>query len=116
MSQTPKLLKHYQRIASLWPADPMRPQGAFTKAIAWRENNTKALSPEQAQAELRNVNALYSLLDNRYQKKYPLSPKILAPQSNPNHYNDLIAELEVAPNRSWFENFMASFKGKIRMS
>lgn len=47
----------------------MRPEGAFTRAIAWREKAAETLSPSEAQAELRNVNALYSLLDNRYQRK-----------------------------------------------
>ncbi|KIV99875.1 uncharacterized protein PV09_08542 [Verruconis gallopava] len=111
MSRT-LLTKHYQRIASLWPKDPMRPDRVFSKVLEHREKHLA----DAGQAELRNINALYSLLDDRYSKKYPTPKHVLSPQSNPNHYIDLIAELEKAPTRSWWDNFVTNLKGRIRFS
>jgi cytochrome b pre-mRNA-processing protein 6 len=64
--------------------------------------------------ELANVNALYTLLENRYSKKYPISPAVLKPTSNPEHYDLLMADIEAAPNKSWLQAKIDQWKRKIR--
>jgi hypothetical protein len=40
---------------------------------------------------------------------------MLHPKGNPDYYDKLIKELEVAPQRNWLSNFLSSWKGWIRM-
>ncbi|KAF2433718.1 hypothetical protein EJ08DRAFT_628366 [Tothia fuscella] len=108
--------KHYSRILQSWPKDPLRPEVSFQKVIERRLAAAQTVSPESEATELRNINALYSLLDNRYRKKYPAPARLFKPTSNPAYYDDLIHELSQAPNRSWLQRFMTKLKGTIRLS
>ena len=86
------MLKHYQRILTSWPVDKLRPEVSFQKALQRRidtrlketdsarslQNNIVANEaqvtvptpkPFDEKGELEQVNALYSLLENRYTKK-----------------------------------------------
>ncbi|KAL9609572.1 MAG: hypothetical protein Q9167_005665 [Letrouitia subvulpina] len=87
--------------------------------------------------ELEQVNALYSFLENRYSKKvrpkplspllfytnviwthflqYPLSDKIMKPQSDPIHFERLLKELDEAPNRPWWQMQWLRLKGMVRL-
>jgi len=65
-------------------------------------------------AEMEQVNALYSLLGNRYTQKYPISGSLMKPARNPTHYTDLIKELEEAPDRSWWGRMTNRWKGFLR--
>lgn len=84
-----------------------------------------------SEAQLKQVNALYSLLENRYQTKvrdgharssfwkltatqYRIAGNLMRPKSNPTHYTDLMKELEEAPNRSWFGRIGKKLGGLIR--
>lgn len=125
------------RLLSLWPKDALRPNQSFTKVIEYRgapygvkplqpldpesskPSNVKAVSAPPAatvnsNVDLANINALYSLLDNRYSKKYPLSPDVLKPTSNPKHYERLMEEIERAPTKSWWQAKLDEWKMKIR--
>ncbi|KAJ4348326.1 uncharacterized protein N0V89_009700 [Didymosphaeria variabile] len=135
MSQ-PTTVKHYTRILSLWPKDSLRPNLPFTRTIERRATpyGVKPVSPpvedaknsdtsagkpapiakSSPQAELPQINALYSLLENRYSKKYPISPGLLKPTSNPEHYDRLMEEIERAPKKSWLQAKMDEWKMKIR--
>jgi len=62
------------------------------------------------------LNALYSLLENRYSSMYPTSPEMLRPQSKPEYYEDLAAEMEEAPKRGWWAQKMLRLKGMIRLN
>jgi len=93
-----------------------------------------ANSPIDEKLELEQVNAIYSLLENRYTRKvwlqfgyeiekethsltckqYPISGSLMKPASNPTHYTDLIKELEEAPQRSWFSTMTNKWKGFLR--
>ncbi|KAF2399843.1 hypothetical protein EJ06DRAFT_530633 [Trichodelitschia bisporula] len=110
------IAKHYARIAAQWPKDPLRPTVSFQKLLEARAVATEKLPVGQEAVELRNVNALYSLLDDRYAKKYPIPPRLLNPTSNPTHYQDLITELEEAPNRTWLQRLVNRWKGVVRFS
>ena len=47
-------------------------------------------------------------------EQYELSDKIMKPTSNPTYYEDLMKELEEAPNRSWFQQQVNKWKGALR--
>ncbi|KAJ9666018.1 hypothetical protein H2201_003929 [Coniosporium apollinis] len=133
---TSNIAKHYARIISLWPKDLLRPTVSFQAALQKRipqdpasssSSSTHPTPPREAsvplskspidpKAEERNINALYSLLDNRYSKKYPVSDSLLKPKSNPTYYDDLIRELEQAPDRNWFQRTLNKWKGFLRLS
>ncbi|KAF4622790.1 hypothetical protein G7Y89_g14235 [Cudoniella acicularis] len=120
--------KHYLRALSRWPKDPLRPDCQFQDIMQKRidrkflpskpkEGEDKPLVAPSAineKAELEQVNALYSLLGNRYTQKYTLSKEFMKPASNPEHYTNLIKELEEAPTRSWWGNVLNRWKGAVR--
>jgi cytochrome b pre-mRNA-processing protein 6 len=132
-----KIAKQYARLLALWPQDALRPTLPFTRAIERRglpyglkplEPASEAPQPKTPppatpaptaatpQLEHAQVNALYSLLENRYSKKYPLSPAVLRPASAPEHYERLMAEIERAPQKSWWQAKVDEWKMKIRWS
>jgi cytochrome b pre-mRNA-processing protein 6 len=133
-----KIAKQYTRLLTLWPKDALRPNLPFTRAIEYRgqaygvkpvEPTTNApkahatptpasapASPRNPQVEHAHVNALYSLLENRYSKKYTLSPGVFKPTSAPEHYDRLMAEIERAPQKSWWQAKVDEWKMKIRWS
>jgi cytochrome b pre-mRNA-processing protein 6 len=134
-SDCAKMLKHYTRLQALWPKDLLRPNLPFTRAIEHRglpyglkplESTPQEKAPKNASpvpapssppnpsAEQVQVNALYSLLENRYSKKYPLSPGVLRPTSAPEHYDRLMDEIERAPQKSWWQAKVDEWKMKIR--
>lgn len=132
---TAQLLKgHYNRLLTLWPSDPLRPTLPLTNALQRRgtlygvtplpqpDNLPSKKLPEttspapqlSADAELANINALYSLLENRYSKTYKLSPGVLKPASNPEYYERLMEEIARAPTKTWWQAKMDNWKGMIR--
>lgn len=61
------------RALSLWPKDPIRPEVQFQAVLQKRfEQPQLDLSEEE---QLKQANALYSLLDNRYKKTVSYSVK-----------------------------------------
>ncbi|MCJ1375889.1 hypothetical protein MMC20_007127 [Loxospora ochrophaea] len=67
-------------------------------------------------AELEQANVLYSLLENKFSKRYPVSERLMKPLSNPTYYIDLIRELEDVPRRSRFRSMLNQWKGWLRFS
>ncbi|RFU24573.1 hypothetical protein B7463_g11761, partial [Scytalidium lignicola] len=107
--------RHYQRILSKWPKDPLRPEVQFQNAMRRRiDRQFAAQSSVNEKAELENVNTLYSLLGNRYRQMYPIKGSLLQPASNTTHYTDLMKELEEAPTRSWFGRMTNRWRGFLR--
>ncbi|KAF2219420.1 hypothetical protein BDZ85DRAFT_285264 [Elsinoe ampelina] len=121
--------KHYGRLASLWPTDVLRPETQFQKVLRSRIDNApkpdpeiqgfleKVLGPDQQSrsAGLKEVNALYSLLENRYTKASPFSSEMMRPKSDPDYYNKLEKELEATPSRSWFGKVFNRVRGLVRL-
>ncbi|MCJ1405585.1 hypothetical protein MMC11_008813 [Xylographa trunciseda] len=131
------VFKHYQRALAQWPKDILRPDVSFQNAMQRRidrrttpstghteasviANDALTTVPTAARfdekAEMEQVNVLYSFLENRYTKKYPLSQNLMKPQSNPTYYENLIKELDEAPTRSWFARQVNKWKGSLRMT
>lgn len=127
--------RQYTRLLALWPKDALRPNLPFTRAIEHRaapyglQPTTPAPSqsppsasqsppapPPNPQWERAQLNALYSLLEDRYTKTYPLSPAVLKPASAPEHYTKLMAEIERAPRKTWWQAKLDEWKMKIRWS
>ncbi|KAH7369873.1 hypothetical protein BKA65DRAFT_487188 [Rhexocercosporidium sp. MPI-PUGE-AT-0058] len=124
--------KHYTRALSRWPVDNLRPDCQFPQVMRKRfeqrfspaSSQSQKSTPAAAQAvasspvdeklELEQANVLYSLLENRYSRKYPLKGSLMSPKSNPNHYTNLIRELEEAPRSSWVERTIKRWKGFLR--
>lgn len=140
MPDIAKISKQYTRLLGLWPKDALRPTLPFTRAIEYRglpygvkplepppeATQSKSAptptpappsaSPPSPQLEHAQVNALFSLLENRYSNKYPLSPGVLKPTSAPEHYERLLAEIERAPKKTWWQAKVDQWKMKIRWS
>ncbi|KAJ9638078.1 hypothetical protein H2204_004389 [Knufia peltigerae] len=130
------VLKHWARIIKLWPVDKVRPEHvAFQKVMQNRVNkiaspnaaaeNVKAdgalVTPvdpprSNAQNEMRQVNALYSLLEDRYAKEFPTPNKVRHPASQPTYYEDLIKEMGEAPTRTWLASTWNRLRGMLRVS
>ncbi|KAL1962993.1 hypothetical protein VTN77DRAFT_8839 [Rasamsonia byssochlamydoides] len=113
----------HARIAHLikhWPADPVRPSSVsvqtYLESRLPKSEGGAASSPQQGKSPLSesSVNALYSLLDNRYSKRYPLPHNLRYPASNPDHYDAVVREFEEAPNRNWLGRLAKRLKGMLR--
>ncbi|KAI9738335.1 MAG: hypothetical protein M1834_008833 [Cirrosporium novae-zelandiae] len=130
----PTLYKNWLRALSRWPADPLRPDVSFQKAMLRRvekhfnpattvSENSTTKNPAQSTVvkvnkavEMQQLNMLNAFLDNKYQKKYALSDNTLKPLSNSDYYKNLIIELDEAPNRSWFGRTIRRWTSYLRFS
>ncbi|KAI2463162.1 hypothetical protein F4781DRAFT_417539 [Annulohypoxylon bovei var. microspora] len=104
--------RHILRALSLWPKDTLRPQIQFQDVLQKRFEQSSNLSEQD---QLKQANALYSLMDDRYKTKYPIKGSLLNPKSQPTYFTDLVRELEEAPNRSYFERVWLRLKGVVRL-
>ncbi|KAI1117671.1 hypothetical protein F5Y14DRAFT_401483 [Nemania sp. NC0429] len=101
------------RALDQWPTDTIRPEVQFQAVLRKRfEQPGLALSEEE---QLRQANALHSLLENRYKRAYPITGSLLEPKSNPAYFVDLLRELKEAPNRSFLDRIWLRIKGKVRL-
>ncbi|KAK0736710.1 hypothetical protein B0T21DRAFT_288772, partial [Apiosordaria backusii] len=115
----------FQAALQRWPKDPLRPECQLQDVLAKRLTKGP-LAPvpiqglTQAQADLRQTNALFSLIENRYKNKvgrsqYRVPDSLLKPKFNPNYYSDILQELEEAPRRSYFQRLAKKFQGMFRL-
>ncbi|OBT49164.1 hypothetical protein VE00_00001 [Pseudogymnoascus sp. WSF 3629] len=118
--------KHLVRALSLWPKDRLRPDCQLQDILLARAKKTfvpvssaiGAPTPTiNERAELENANALYSLLDNRYALRYqPRKNLLMRPASNPDHYNDIIEEIDAVPSRGMLGRIKNRLSGLLRFS
>ncbi|BCR83019.1 ubiquinol-cytochrome c reductase complex assembly factor 2 [Aspergillus chevalieri] len=117
-------------LLSHWPSDPVRP--ASVSVQTYLQTRLSQISPQDAAASQQqqhlpqnhqpqemseaSLNALASLLEDRYTRRYPLSPKLRRPASNPDHYDNVVKEFEEAPSRDWFGRLGKRLKGLLRFS
>ncbi|KAH6614483.1 hypothetical protein B0J18DRAFT_460218 [Chaetomium sp. MPI-SDFR-AT-0129] len=105
-----------------WPKDPLRPDCQLQDALAKRVDRPTGFAPPatgattQEQADLKQINALYSLLEDRYKTMYRAPESIMKPKSNPDYYQDLVKELEEAPNRTFLQRMGKKFGGMLRFT
>lgn len=100
-----RLDHHTGRAISKAPGKDNGSAAAAASPILWQEG-----------AEVKQAQVLASLLENRYASKYPMPASLRNPKSNPTYYDDLIREMQEAPNRSWFGGVMKRFKGALRLT
>lgn len=113
-----------------WPSDPVRPASVSVQNYlrsrlppqslsqqSQPQPQSQSQSPPAPGAELSesSLNALSSLLENRYARRYPLPPKLRRPASNPDHYDNVIKEFAEAPSRDWLGRLGKRMKGLFRM-
>ncbi|KAK7521462.1 hypothetical protein IWZ03DRAFT_357131 [Phyllosticta citriasiana] len=113
MSATSTISRHCARIISQWPVDTLRPALSFQKSLAAHQKSTAAAAASTQQPN-KDINALYSLLDDRYKRAYPLSARFLKPNSKASYYDDLMAELEQSTKRNWWQGFVTKLKARLR--
>lgn len=122
LTKSQALRRTYTTALTHWPKDTLRPtcqlQDVLSKRLA--ESN-KFAGPDANTNPAAQVNALVSLLGNRYLHKYPTSPApesatggMLKPRSNPTYYDDLMRDLDAAPTRSWVQRAGLKLKGMFR--
>ncbi|KAL2151706.1 hypothetical protein VTH82DRAFT_6804 [Thermothelomyces myriococcoides] len=111
---------HFKGALTRWPRDALRPDCQLQDVLAKRLQKG-ALAPStggatQEQADLKQANALYSLLQDRYRNKYRAPEKLFEPRSKPTYYKDLLKELEEAPHRTWLGRLAKRLSGMIRFT
>ncbi|GKZ21092.1 hypothetical protein AbraIFM66951_002475 [Aspergillus brasiliensis] len=123
-----------QRITTLlkhWPIDKVRPSSVSVQNYlqacllpSSTTTTTEQSSQKQPQQEgqlqkvnidEKSLNALSSLLEDRYARRYPLSPRLRRPASNPDHYDNVIREFDEAPDRDWLGRIKKRLSGLLRM-
>ncbi|KAI5859942.1 hypothetical protein GGS23DRAFT_255867 [Durotheca rogersii] len=105
--------RHILRALAQWPRDILRPEIQLQEVL--RKRFAEPLANLSEQEQLRQANALYSLIHNRYKTKYPITGSLLQPKSHPTYYSELIKELEEAPKRTYVERLWLRLKGFIRL-
>ncbi|RPA79787.1 hypothetical protein BJ508DRAFT_363016 [Ascobolus immersus RN42] len=131
MASASALRRGYLRAIEHWPSDPIRPELSFADFLQNRvktdfgiaedgkvDGSVKPVTAVDFNAEdsKRQLNAIMTLLDNRYKQKYPVTDHILRPASNPDYYQKLVDEIDEAPKRSWLGRKINAWKGWIRMN
>ncbi|KAL6233757.1 hypothetical protein BDW75DRAFT_214251 [Aspergillus navahoensis] len=126
MPGTPTTASRLSHIIKHWPTDPIRPVSVSVQTYLQSllpsqpqgqnssPSTTTAASPRTSAISQSSLNALDSLLENRYAKRYPLSEKLRYPASNPDHYDNLLREFEEAPNRDVMGRIRKRLSGLLR--
>ncbi|KAI0474919.1 hypothetical protein GGR56DRAFT_675100 [Xylariaceae sp. FL0804] len=110
---------HIQRALARWPRDTVRPAVQLPGIMGPALTSETPASEEQQL--FRQANALYSLLDDRYKKMYPIDSangivgSVMRPRSDPHYFAKLLLELDEAPNRSWLQRTWLRVKGTVRL-
>lgn len=121
MASREALRRTYTAALTHWPKDPLRPTCQLQDVLSKRLAESNKFPGENNKNPGAQVNALVSLLGNRYLHKYPTSPApesatggMLSPRSNPTYYDDLMRDLDAAPTRSWGQRVGLKLKGMFR--
>ncbi|EAW10797.1 ubiquinol-cytochrome c reductase complex assembly factor 2 [Aspergillus clavatus NRRL 1] len=110
------------QLLKLWPSDPVRPASvsvqSYLQSRLSQTTSPTAQTPAAPKGEISqaSLNALSSLLEDRYARRYPLPPKLRRPASNPDHYDNVVREFEEAPGRDFWGRVGKRLKGLFRFS
>lgn len=101
-----KRLEKYENPAKAAEATKLKENEAQVQPVdlTWYENK-----------EMSQVNALYALLENRFERENPFPKSLRYPKSNETHYDDVVRENELAPSRGLLTNLTNKLKGMIRL-
>ncbi|KAH6886381.1 hypothetical protein B0T10DRAFT_550135 [Thelonectria olida] len=107
--------KIYQEVFSKWPQQALRPDHQLQDVLAKAVNERyQKYQPSMEAEELSKAKALQFLLQERYNDRFKLTGRLVEPKSQPTYFEDLIREIEEAPNRSWLERVGKRLSGMIR--
>ncbi|RAL08085.1 ubiquinol-cytochrome c reductase complex assembly factor 2 [Aspergillus homomorphus CBS 101889] len=130
---TPSTTTRLTHLLKHWPTDKVRPASVSVQTYLQSrlhpqqpQNGKKAASSQQQQQPAAaaaaaaglsqaSLNALTSLLEDRYARRYPLPPSLRHPASNPQHYENVIREFDEAPDRDWFGRLRKRVAGMLRL-
>ncbi|KAM3548524.1 hypothetical protein MY1884_009144 [Beauveria asiatica] len=106
----------YAETFAKWPKQDLRPdyqlQDVLGKTVEARFQN---YTPTMEREEILKARALQFLLQDRFKDRYKLKGPMLQPKSQPTYFDDLVREIEAAPNRSWFGRLGKRLSGMIRL-
>lgn len=106
---------HYTRLIARWPVDKLRPENLhFQRLLQARLKSANDGSSGEAADLSKQANAAYLLLDNTISSRFPLSNKIMKPDSRPTLYEELDRELEEGPQRRFFAHIWKRLTATIR--
>ncbi|KAK2808923.1 hypothetical protein FQN50_004196 [Emmonsiellopsis sp. PD_5] len=118
---------HLTTLLKRWPADPVRPaavsvQTYLQSRIPSNTNTTPSPSNKTTPPSDKttphlspsSINALYSLLENRYAKQYPLPNHMRHPRAMPDYYERVQREFREAPGRGWVGRLVERVRGVLR--
>ncbi|KAK7745792.1 hypothetical protein SLS53_002509 [Cytospora paraplurivora] len=122
MASKEVLRKFYLAALQRWPRDSLRPECQLQDVLSKRllESSKFPSKNQDGNEPARQVNALLSLLANRYATRYAVdaadsrSGGLMTPRSNPTYYGDLMKDLEQAPTRTRLQRFGLKLKGMFR--
>ncbi|KAL4972834.1 hypothetical protein BDW66DRAFT_143465 [Aspergillus desertorum] len=126
MAGTPTIASRLRHLIKHWPTDPIRPASVSVQTYLQSRlssqaqaqdapsSTSTATSAKASTISEFSLNALESLLENRYAKRYPLSEKLRHPASNPEYYDNLLREFEEAPNRDLIGRIRKRLGGLLR--
>ncbi|KAG0030947.1 hypothetical protein BGZ81_002028 [Podila clonocystis] len=105
------LYRAYLRVIAKWPTDPIRPtrnmktalRSQVTESFRSLNNQTDSSVAQRIADAQVQLQALQKITRNEFKQKYPLSPKLLTPASNPNYYSKLVDMLEKETAKKNFE-------------
>ncbi|KAK2793904.1 hypothetical protein FQN52_000235 [Onygenales sp. PD_12] len=110
---------HLTTLLTRWPADPVRPSAVSVQTYLQSRlpkptTSPNTTSPSNKTLSPSSINALYSLLENRYAKQYPLPEHVRHPRSMPDYYERVEREFREAPGRGWVGRVMEKVRGVLR--
>ncbi|KAI3400370.1 hypothetical protein diail_3387 [Diaporthe ilicicola] len=116
------LRRTYTAALQRWPKDALRPECQLQDVLSRRLAESSRFPGNETADPAKQVNAVVSLLANRYSQAYPTTPApesatggMMAPRSNPTYYGDLMRDLEAAPTRSWGQRVALKLRGMFRL-
>ncbi|KAJ4164011.1 hypothetical protein LMH87_005703 [Akanthomyces muscarius] len=106
----------YSDVFAKWPKQDLRPdyqlQDVLGKTVDARFQSYK---PAMERQEILKARALQFLVQDKFKDRYKLQGPMLHPKSQPTYFDDLVREIEEAPNRSWFGRLGKRLSGMIRL-
>lgn len=128
----------YSDVFAKWPKQDLRPdyqlQDVLGKTVDARFQSYK---PAMEREEILKARALQFLVQDKFKdrvcrenhnrhpdrvqnlltrlQQYKLQGPMLHPKSQPTYFDDLVREIEEAPNRSWFGRLGKRLSGMIRL-
>ncbi|KYK62159.1 hypothetical protein DCS_03306 [Drechmeria coniospora] len=106
----------YGDVFSRWPKQDLRPdyqlQDVMRRVV---DERYPSFRPAAEPEELLKARALQFLVQDKFRDRYKLKGPMLEPRSQPRYFDDLVREIDEAPNRSWFERLGKRLSGMIRL-